>query len=73
MKDPLYTRQELVYVILVMVLPIAVAYLWQRDSVPEFILVLGVGMAAGFGVSVAVVRSINRQHAKARDDGDFRA
>ncbi|MDP2228266.1 MAG: hypothetical protein Q8J78_12405 [Moraxellaceae bacterium] len=62
MKNPLNTRQELVYVMLIMVLPIAAAYFWQHDSVSGFVLVLGIRMATGFALFVALFRGTGPFH-----------
>lgn len=64
MNNPLFTRTELIYVFLIMVLPLSVALMFNKDSFWGFVLYLGIGMSLGFALSVAIVLSKNRSYEK---------
>ncbi len=68
-----YTKNELIYMTLVMVLPITFAYVFHRESILEFIIYLGIGMLSGFFISIALVLSINRSYEKKSKNEDFSA
>jgi preprotein translocase subunit SecF len=68
-----YTKNELVYTLLIVVLPIAFAYLFHKESIWEFIVYLGIGMVFGFLMSVVLVLSINRSYQKREKSEDFNA
>jgi hypothetical protein len=47
-----------------MVLPLSVAFMFNKDSFWGFVLYLGIGMSLGFALSVAIVLSKNRSYEK---------
>jgi hypothetical protein len=73
MKKFPHNWPELAFMVLVMALPLLIAFLWRSETFWESLGKVGVGMAIGFGVWFGLIYVICRQEDRKKRDENTQA
>ena len=68
MKKFPYTSPELAFIVLVMVLPLLVAFVWRSETLWGFLGSAGVGMVVGFAIWLSLIFATCRRYDRKKRD-----